>query len=186
MSGGGNRRPNQPLGESFVPVARRRELARMLNQGLLLNVPVRELPALLEGRGFINPHTGERWHFWTCWSDLKWIREQMVADSVREATDHKADILASLRELFSQASVVADRKEARLLLNDIAKLLGANAPEVFVFESVQARMLEALGALREEFGDEPEVWRRVVGVFSGLGRGAGEVPVSGFRERVSN
>jgi hypothetical protein len=138
-----------------------------------------EISALLKKNGFFNPVSGRAWSRDVVRRDVRWLEAEYRRDSVRDLSDHKAEFLGRYRELFRKAVRADNLPEARLLLGDMRKLLGADAPEVFVFEQLESRMLEALEGLREEFGGEKEVWSRILGVLSELDGGGGDLSSGG-------
>ena len=148
---------------SLEVAKRRRAIADLSASGALKRHSLREIATALEQRGIVNPRTSKAWSHNTVRDDIEWLEAQWRTAAVREVSEHKAEILARYEHLYRLAISDDNPAEARHVLKGMRELLGTDAPQVIMFEQVEAKMIQALNTLDEEFADEPVVMARILG-----------------------
>lgn len=156
--------------DAHITEDRRREVAALRRRRLT----IRQIVEVLANGGRKNPRTGKPWDIATIHRDLEAIKEAMRAEAVKDASEHKAEILADYQELIRLAWVEKRYDDVRLVLRDVRALLGTDSPQVIIFEQVQARMVEALSALEMEFSDDAATLERAINALVGASDRASE------------
>lgn len=150
---------------SLIVEDRRREVAILRRRRLTL----RQIVQALDAAGRRNPRTNAPWGLTVIHGDIKALEEQARADAMRETIEHKAENLASLKELERIAWEERRYEDVRKVLKDQRDLLGLDAPQVIIHEQVTAQMMQALDALEDEFRDEPGIYERITQALMGAG-----------------
>ena len=76
----------------------------------------------------LNPHTGLAWSHKTVHEDVQELEKRWREESLAEITEHKAIILASLRDVYEEARRLKDLNAALRALKQWAELVGADEP----------------------------------------------------------
>lgn len=142
---------------------RRREVSALRRQRLSL----RKIVDVLARNGRANPLSGKPWGLTTIKKDVDALTAAARAESMRDISEHKSEVLADYHELMRLGWIEKRYDDVRLLLKDVRALLGTDSPQVIVFEQVQARMVEALTALEGEFANDPTTLERAIGALMG-------------------
>jgi len=160
--------------DALVIEQRRAEIAHLRRRRLT----VRQIAQALEDSHFLNPRTAKPWGVATVQRDLDHLHAAARAESLRDISDHRAEILSDYHALLDRHWAVGNYDEVRRVLKDVRDMLGTDAPQVIVYEQMEARMSAALDALEQEFADDPATRERALRALLGGdgGRPAAALP----------
>lgn len=160
-----NTRNNVNTSRALIVEDRRREVAALRRRRLTM----RQIEKALAEAGRTNPWTNKPWSLYVIKTDIDAITAEAKAQAIRDITEHRAEILADYHELLRLAWAERRYEDARKVLKDMREMLGTDAPQVIVFEQVQAQMENALIALETEFMHEPATLERAYAALMGAG-----------------
>jgi len=113
---------------------RRQRVARLRLAGL----SSREVVAGLAQSGVFNPGTGKPYDHATICRDFNALDAEWRAEAKRDTAEHKARMLAELREVARRAAMEKDLKAWLQALKQEAALVGANAPVKYDLSGIDA------------------------------------------------
>lgn len=170
------RKTGERITEHTDAMLRRRDLSTLLATHGTTHYTLEELAQMLARKGHTNKN-GDPYHFTTISEDVKQLKAIWRQYSVANIADHKAEQLARLenlythamnrktRDLFGIEHDNPDYREARLILDSRAKLLGLNEPETIILvqthEAMHQIMTSAWIELTEEFKDDPATLNKI-------------------------
>ena len=103
---------------------RRRTIASLRLRGMTQREIETNLPTLK----IVNPRTGQRWSLGTINKDLQAIHQEWVKEATLAIGEHKANLLAELRELKRAAWEARDFQAILRAIDKECKILGVEAP----------------------------------------------------------
>lgn len=89
---------------------------------------VRQIHAMLELRGVVNPKTGEAYSVATIGRDVKHVTDEWRERAMQAISDHKARQLHEIAVLKREAWLAGDRGTVIKALRIETQILGTNAP----------------------------------------------------------
>lgn len=117
-------RKNNAKSNQAVIEARRRQVAALVLRGF----SQREIQASLPSAGITNPSTGLPWSLGIVNSDVKALAADWKEAALADVDEHKARLLAEIREVRRKAWGIADLNSVLRALQQERDLLGADAP----------------------------------------------------------
>lgn len=121
-----NKQSPHTVSRQAVVDERRRNIASLRLRGMTQREIEQNLPRLK----IVNPRKGKPWSLGTINKDLQAIHEEWVKEATRAIAEHKANLLAELRELKRAAWAEKDYQAILRAIDKECKILGVEAPTV--------------------------------------------------------